>query len=140
MNTEELLEEARGWSSSYASWGDNGLVDRLADALEAATRVPVQGEPNHDRERIAAILQLRHPGNMYSTCERDADAILAAGFSRATAPDTASAAIERIREAVSGHPECDRYSEGDVISCGWKSAYASVLAALAGKEKNDEKL
>lgn len=76
-------------------------------ALVAATRVPVQGEPNDDRERIAAILQLRHPGNMYSTCERDADAILAAGFSRATVPDAATelraerdaavAAIERVR-------------------------------------------
>lgn len=39
MNTEELIEEAREWSSSYASWGDNGLVDRLADALEAANDV-----------------------------------------------------------------------------------------------------
>lgn len=46
--------------------------------------------------------------------------------------DAALAAIERIRQAVSGHPECDRYEEGDVISCGWKSAYASVLAALDG--------
>lgn len=46
--------------------------------------------------------------------------------------DAALAAIERIREAVSGHPECDRYSEDDVISCGWKSAYASVVAALDG--------
>ena len=68
---------------------DANLVNRLADALEAqlATRVPVQGEPNDDRERIAVILQLRHLDNMYSTCERDAEAILAAGFSRATVPD-----------------------------------------------------
>lgn len=29
-----LLAEAREWSGSYASWGDNGIVDRLADALE----------------------------------------------------------------------------------------------------------
>lgn len=35
---EALIAEAREWSSDYASWGDNGLVDRLADALEAATR------------------------------------------------------------------------------------------------------
>lgn len=46
--------------------------------------------------------------------------------------ERAEAATERIREAVSGHPECDRYSEDDVISCGWKSAYASVVAALDG--------
>lgn len=46
--------------------------------------------------------------------------------------DAALAVLERIRVAVSGHPECDRYEEGDVISCGWKSAYASVVAALDG--------
>ena len=44
--------------------------------------------------------------------------------------DAAVAAIERVRVAVSGHPECDRYEERGVISCGWKSAYASVVAAL----------
>lgn len=59
---------------------------------------------------------------------RLADALEAATRER----DAAVAAIERIREAVSGHPECDRYSEDDVISCGWKSAYASVVAALDG--------
>jgi len=46
--------------------------------------------------------------------------------------DAAVAALERVRVAVSGNPECDRYEEGDVISCGWKSAYASVVAALDG--------
>lgn len=62
----------------------------LAVKLRDMLREP--GEPNDDREWIAAILQLRHPGNMYSTCERDADAILAAGFFRATVPDAATEA------------------------------------------------
>ena len=49
-----------------------------------------------DRERLAEILQSRHPDNMYRTCERDAEAILAAGFSRAgalyaTSPDNTEA-------------------------------------------------
>jgi len=60
--------------------------------------------------------------------KRLADALEAATRER----DAALAAIERIRRAVAGHPECDRYEEGDVISCGWKSAYASVVAALDG--------
>ena len=74
----ELIAEVRDEFLPHSNdvWACD-LAARLADALEAATRVPVQGEPNGDRERIAAILQLRHPGNMYSTCERDADAILA---------------------------------------------------------------
>ena len=53
--------------------------------------------------------------------------------------NAALAAIERIRQAVSGHPECDRYEEGDVISCGWKSAYASVVAALDEAPEPEEK-
>ena len=48
--------------------------------------------------------------------------------------EAAEAKIARIRDAVSGHPECDRYDEDDVISCGWKSAYASVVAALQESE------
>ena len=78
------------------------LIARLADALEAAT----EGDYHEGLEE----------GIKIGRAERDA----------------ALAAIERIREAVSGHPECDRYEEGDVISCGWKSAYASVVAALDG--------
>lgn len=31
-----LVEEAREWAGSYASWGDNGLVDRLVDRLADA--------------------------------------------------------------------------------------------------------
>ena len=53
--------------------------------------------------------------------------------------DAALAALERVRAAVSGHPKCDRYEEGDVISCGWKSAYASVVAALDGAPEPEEK-
>lgn len=53
--------------------------------------------------------------------------------------DAALSVLERIREVVSGHPECDRYEEGDVISCGWKSAYASVVAALGGAPEPEEK-
>jgi hypothetical protein len=46
--------------------------------------------------------------------------------------DAALAVLERIRQAVAGHPKCDRYEEGDAVSCGWKSAYASVVWALDG--------
>ncbi len=40
------------------------------------------------------------------------------------------ATVERVREVVSGHPKCDIYEDDDVISCGWKNAYASVVRAL----------
>ena len=44
--------------------------------------------------------------------------------------DAALSTIAKVREAVSGHPECDRYEDGDAITCGWKNAYASVVWAL----------
>lgn len=44
----------------------------------------------------------------------------------------AEATLERVREAIARHPKCDRYEDSDPVSCGWKSAYASVLWALEG--------
>lgn len=40
------------------------------------------------------------------------------------------ATVEKVREAVSGHPKCDIYDDDDPITCGWKSAYRSVVKAL----------
>lgn len=44
MSDKELIEEAR--NSFKATNASASMIRRLADALEAATRVPVQGEPN----------------------------------------------------------------------------------------------
>lgn len=200
--TNELIAEARR-QADYLNDGHSGLLRRLADALEAATRVPVQGEPNGDREALRDEFR-SYLGDEIYVCSRDHSAwshgtmglddfSLAAEddeiveslvqiASRATVPDAATeelradkmtaeeaiesvlkrpgmyglvtktehrnvkaerdaalSAVERIREAVSGHPECDRYSEDDVISCGWKSAYASVVAALDGAPEPEVK-
>lgn len=43
---------------------------------------------------------------------------------------TAENTLSLIRQAVSGHPQCDRYEDGETPACGWKSAYGSVLWAL----------
>lgn len=45
--------------------------------------------------------------------------------------EAAEATLDRIREVVSGHPKCDVHPDGDVVTCGWKRAYGSVVAALA---------
>lgn len=90
-------------------------ADALLDALEAATRDPVQGEPNDDREALIAVfertpgdepgaLEGARPGEMHRAwSDYMADAILAAGFSRATVPDAATEGILRIarRDALS---------------------------------------
>ena len=143
----------------------------LVAALEAqlaATRVPVQGEPNDELieyaldyiengtmrpERRKALQALASRATVPDAATELAaaeehfhasiashDAALTAqineavewGRKREAERDAALAVLERIREAVSGYPECNRYEEGDVISCGWKSAYASVVAALDG--------
>lgn len=46
------------------------------------------------------------------------------------AGDESLAVLDRIREAVKGHPQCDVHPDGGPISCGWKRAYTDVLAAL----------
>ena len=63
---EKLIEEARavaGPKSLYAHTSVAHLLTRLADALVAATRVPVQGEPNDDREALADRLARALDGN-----------------------------------------------------------------------------
>lgn len=55
--------------------------------------------------------------------------------------DAALAKLAAVEAAVSGHPKCDLYDDDDAISCGWKSAYRSVLANLglpAGGENDGE--
>lgn len=53
--TSELIAESRKFLFIDSRYGyedtvEGDLIYRLADALKAATRVPVQGEPNDDRE------------------------------------------------------------------------------------------
>ena len=77
------------------------LLHRLANEVEAATRVPVQGEPNVDREVLDNVLiDAREAGDGLSAVR---NRILAAGFSRATVPDAATAAIERVRAIIKPH-------------------------------------
>lgn len=52
--------------------------------------------------------------------------------------DAALSAIAKVQEAVSGHPECDRYDDDDAITCGWKNAYASVVRALGSVPSTGE--
>ena len=95
---DELIAEARESFSDATSGGDfddwetlGRIVPRLADALEATTRVPVQGEPNDDREalnhiRVTAKANARWRRLANKTI-RDAEA----------ERDAALAAIERVR-------------------------------------------
>lgn len=43
--------------------------------------------------------------------------------------------IERVREALAGHPQCDKYADDDPITCGWKSAVRSIQWALDGEDE-----
>lgn len=47
------------------------------------------------------------------------------------AHDALAATVERVRVAVSNHPgPCEIRPEDDAVSCGWKIAYADVVAAI----------
>ena len=53
--TNDLIAEARRWRDSQlpaSPWGDGHIVNRLADALESATRVLEQGEVSAAIERV----------------------------------------------------------------------------------------
>lgn len=41
--------------------------------------------------------------------------------------------VAAVREALSGHPKCDRYEDSSGISCGWKSAVHTITYALEGE-------
>ena len=110
----------------------------LLDRLERAEReLEVAMAPHSDcvesGERVGAQIDDLRSRAERAEAERDEARESRDGWAaNAMEYATARQALERVRAAVSGHPECDRYEEGDVISCGWKSAYASVLAALDG--------
>ena len=116
--TEDLIAEARRLEGDYS---DNHEVvthmSVLADALDAATRVPVQGEPNDDRtpefEAIEQELFKHQPllsmqdgsirgckcmDRVFVTKTEDWGTHLAEVFtrlSRATVPDAELASVER---------------------------------------------
>ena len=49
IDLDELIAEARRWANGHPNRRVSELIHGLVDALETATRVPVQGEPNNDR-------------------------------------------------------------------------------------------
>ena len=58
MSDKELIEEARRQVGHIENKSmRERLISDLADAIEAATRVPVQGEPNNDRESLKRIAE-----------------------------------------------------------------------------------
>ena len=53
------------------------------------------------------------------------------------APDDLARAhhiITRLVQIAENHPDpCEEHPEGDVITCGWKNAYKSVIWSLKGQ-------
>lgn len=44
--------------------------------------------------------------------------------------------IAAVKEALSGHPKCDRYEDSSGITCGWKRAVHTITYAL--EEESNE--
>ena len=55
------------------------------------------------------------------------------------APDDLARAhhiITRMVQTAENHPDpCGKHPDGDPVTCGWKSAYASVIWALKGQDR-----
>ena len=99
IDLDELIVDARKYAKKKRGNGWIEMadtVDRLADALEAATRDPSED----DREVLIDVVKRNrsvvkrmsdgYPSVAFATDETIADAILAAGFSRSTVPDAAT--------------------------------------------------
>ena len=123
------VDRAVGSRAAVPDAATEELLKRVeeAEAQSAEDRVEWQQMKERASQRFNAYQQKKRELRQMEIRAEKAEAERAAAL----------AAIERVRAAVSGHPECDRYEEGDVISCGWKSAYASVVAALDGAPELD---
>lgn len=134
--TSELLREAREWRKAQlpeSPWGEGHIVNRLADALESTTRVPVQGEPNDAREALRDEFR-SYLGDEIYVCSRDHSAwphgtmglddfslaaqddeiiesLVGIALARATVPDAATEELETLRDIAETHAFCaDRLS------------------------------
>ncbi len=130
------------WTEDEPTLAEYELTDRIlvaAALAEARPRpaVPVQGDrlTDAEREKLHEVSHHREMGwdstGLFAVVER----ILAAR--RAPQPDwqaralAAEAKVAAIAAALDAHPKvCDRYTEDDVVTCGWKRAVGSVQAAL----------
>ena len=90
-------------------------LDQVSARLEAVKKEPAQ----EDREREA-------DSAAWSELYRHAPTDLA----------RAHQIITRMVHVAENHPDpCEEHPEGDVNTCGWKSAYKSVIWALKGQDR-----
>lgn len=126
----DLIAEARRCAPGDDATQLAVMVHRLADRLEAAERE----RDAFERNSRGLETSLAGQNELLRVNLKTLAAAEAQVQEEKARAEAAEAKIARIKEAVSGHPECDRYDEDDVISCGWKSAYASVVRALQESE------
>ena len=90
-------------------------LDKVGARLDAVGREPAQEDRDHEVESQAWSDLYEH------------------------APDDLARAhriITRMVHVAENHPDpCDKHPEGDVITCGWKNAYASFIWALKGQDR-----
>lgn len=116
---DELIAEAREWANGHPNRRSGELMRDLADALEA--RQPSE----NDREALVRVVA-NHPIAPLMRLGGDAgyllaDAILAAGFSRAAVPDAAT----DVREYL--HAKCDCVPDLGPAHCHLCSADGSPV-------------
>ena len=90
-------------------------LDQMSARLEAVKREPAQEDRDHEAASAAWSNFYQH------------------------APDDLTRAhhiITHMVQVAENHPDpCDEHPEGDVITCGWKNAYRSVVRALKGQDR-----
>lgn len=111
------------------------LMAQAADALEAATRVPVQGEPNDDREALLEADELYD--SIGVTLFRAEFRETYTKLSRVTVPDAANEELSRIKPLFENlsreYPnECNKRVRAEAERDAATAAIGRVRAAVEG--------
>lgn len=136
--SESVIAEALNkWPSDSESDPNAGVADYLGAALRAANMLLEPGAPDAategDRESLSDLLFYSEMGRKIpmnqceSAADKTADAVLAAGFSRATVPD---AATEQAKQELAACLDLRAYWRGQSVK-----ARTERDAALAAVER-----
>ena len=133
--------QAEAWKEGYVAGFLKAMGGELdGSAREAATRVPVQGEPNNGQEAIDAEAFKQYPArDNFGVPDLRVFAFKAGAewaFSRTTVPDAANAAIARVRAIH--RPTLPGYGPKACVhdGRGWP---CETMAALDGASEPEEK-
>ena len=140
--TDELMCSRMRVAAFFENLPETVLA--LIDALEAKTAEADYWQNSWNREDGYRIDAERERDKALAEVERITESRnewasrmmeLASETQRA---GRAEAALERVRAARAGYPECDKYDDDSPVKCGWMRTVQSIDAVLEALERADD--